>query len=83
MKALIAAILMLAMASQATAQEVKVPANPHTAVYKKAEYRKFSFYRLGVHRHDFLGIIPIFSPVIKKQEALRRVHGPSLHLYYR
>lgn len=82
MKALIATLVLLT-ASSAMAQEVKVPPNPHAAVYKKAEYRKFSFYRLGVRRYDFLGAIPIFSPVIKKQEVIRRIHGPSLHLYYK
>lgn len=82
MKALIATIVLLT-ASVSMAQDVKVPPNPRAAVYQKAEYRKFSFYRLGVHRHDFLGVIPIFSPVIKRQTSFRRVQGPSLHLYYR
>jgi len=83
MKYLLTATLMAVMATTASAQEVKVPPNPAKAVYKPAEYRVFSNYRLGVHRHDFLGFIPIFSPVVKKQQALRRIHGPSLHLYYR
>lgn len=82
MKYLIAALLIVTMASQGAAQEVKVPPNPQKAVYKTAEYRKISFFRVGVRRHNFLGI-PIYSPVVRKQDEFWRVKGPSLHLYYR